>query len=151
MKKSWVIIFISVPLIFVLVFFLELRKEYLDYRNKIFKETNTIINNLEIKINELKNDLNKQIYKIEGQDQDLINNFEINDVVNNFEKFFIKYFNLISNIKIFDKDRNIINLSTNNKGEIIKDKYIAQRQINLIDKETISYKNANLNYLLPIF
>lgn len=151
MKKNWIIIFISVPIIFILVFFLELRKEYLDYRNKIFKETNTIINNIEIKINELKNDLNKQIYKIEGQNQDLINDFEINDVVNNFEKFFIKYFNLISNIKIFDKDRNIINLSTNNKGEIIKDKYIAQRQINLIDKESISYKNANLNYLLPIF
>jgi len=150
MKKNVLIILISITLIFLLIIVIfEYERQYKIYKNTLWLQVKNISSDIENKLNNLKNDINRQIYNI-GTTNDK-ENVIVENIKEQFEKLFLKYYTLIQNINIYDYERNIINISLNNKNEIIIDRYIAQRQINLERKESITSKDGNINYLLPIY
>jgi signal transduction histidine kinase/CheY-like chemotaxis protein len=65
------------------------------------------------------------------------------------ELFYSAYNNLIKNIDIYDNDKNVFNLFKDK--QFITDKYIAQRQRKLADKEQVKIEKNEYEYFIPVF
>jgi signal transduction histidine kinase/CheY-like chemotaxis protein len=65
--------------------------------------------------------------------------------------FYIRYEDLIENIKIFDNDNNVYSIYKDNKGNFITDHYISQRQRVLLAKETLFTEKDQYYYSVPYF
>lgn len=65
------------------------------------------------------------------------------------ELFYSAYHSLIKNIDIYDNDKNVFNLFKDKK--FITDKYIAQRQRKLVDKEQVRIEKNEYEYFIPVF
>ncbi len=65
------------------------------------------------------------------------------------ELFYSSYNNLIKNIDIYDNNKNVFNLFKDKN--FITDKYIAQRQRKLVDKEEVKIIKDDYHYYIPVF
>jgi signal transduction histidine kinase/CheY-like chemotaxis protein len=65
------------------------------------------------------------------------------------ELFYSAYNNLIKNIDIYDNNKNVFNLFKDK--QFITDKYIAQRQRKLVEKEQVKIEKSEYEYFIPVF
>ena len=69
----------------------------------------------------------------------------------NLELLFANYNNLISNIYIYDSDKNVLNLSYNKKNELLIDPYITQHLNQLQDRQSVTKSDDQYLYSFPVF
>jgi len=119
-------------------------------KNILLKEAENSANEIETTIAGFNNNINKILFA-DDFTEIFTDNVIKERTLRKFEVFYSAYENIIKNILIYDKNRNGLNLSENDKKEFITDDYIAQRQPKLETKEKIVLKDNNYLFYLPVF
>ena len=144
-------IIISLVLAFNVYLFFVIYNHQVNYqKNILLKEAENSANEIESTIAGFNNNINKILFA-DDFNEIFLDNAVKERTLRKFEVFYSAYENIIKNILIYDKNRNGLNLSENDKKEFITDNYIAQRQPKLELKEKIILKDNNYMYYLPVF
>lgn len=100
---------------------------------------------------EFENEINYIVYST-----DLSKFFDLDDQqynrIKKLELFYFKYQNLIVNIKLIDKNKNVFSLFKDKTNHFISDYYQSQRQRKLLDRENVEKNiDGTYTYILPVF
>ena len=119
-------------------------------KNILLKQDEKSVDEIESTILNFSSNINKILYADDLAE--IFANNEIKDrTIRRLEIFYSAYEKIISNILIYDLNRNGLNLSQNDKKEFITDDYLAQRQPKLEQKDRIVAKDKDYLYYLPVF
>lgn len=117
-------------------------------KNFLFKQTDVCVDGIENTLLKFESDLN---YILFIDDVAGLFKEEDSDGIQKLKLFYSTYSGLIKNIDIYDNNKNVLNLFRDRKQNFIADRYIAQRQRKLIDKEEVITNKDDYQYLLPVF
>ncbi len=67
------------------------------------------------------------------------------------ENFYTKYQNLITNIRIYDANSNVLNLTKDQKNEFYTDFYSTHKQKELASKDRVEYQKNIFKFYLPVY
>jgi len=151
MRKSiLVIIIISIALIGLNVYvFNDLYKKQVSYqKNILFDQAELCSHTIEDELQRFESDLNYILFSDDISEL-FSENAEKSNSLRKLELFYSSYSNLIKNIDIYDNQKNVFNLFKDKN--FITDRYIAQRQRKLADKEVVKFRNDEYQYYIPVF
>ena len=72
-------------------------------------------------------------------------------VIKQFETFYLRYENLVTNILFYDNNKNVFSLFRDRTNKFITDTYTSHNQLDLVSRDTIIFKNKEYLYYLPVF
>jgi signal transduction histidine kinase/CheY-like chemotaxis protein len=153
MKKLY--IYLAVVIIIVvglnaLLFYLSYLRQISYQRNILFQQAENAGDEIESVVSAFESDINKILFY-----DDIAEMFSSSDMkelgMRNLKVFYSTYNDLIKNIYIYDRNKNVLNLFKDKKGNFIVDHYVAQRQAVLEERDIIRIKNNNYQFFLPVF
>jgi len=151
MKKN-ILITTLVTLILLVVnflFFNDLYKKQINYqKNILFKQTDLCARTIDNVLVRFESDLNYILFS-DDISQLFDDGSESSQALRKLELFYSSYSGLIKNIDIYDNNKNVFNLFKDKN--FITDKYIAQRQRKLVDKEQAKIIKDDYHYYIPVF
>ncbi|MBA7586760.1 hypothetical protein ES708_28765 [subsurface metagenome] len=151
MRKS-ILIFIVTGVILVAInifVFNDLYKKQVSYqKNILFNQAELCSHTIENELMRFESDLNYILFSDDISEL-FYENAENSNSLRKLELFYSSYANLIKNIDIYDNNKNVFNLFKDKK--FITDRYIAQRQRKLVDKEAVKVRNNEYQYYIPVF
>jgi signal transduction histidine kinase/CheY-like chemotaxis protein len=153
MKKSFLIASIAGVFLIAMNIYLSytLSKEQVNYqKNILFKQAEVCGSNIESVVQRFESDLNYILFSDDISDL-FSDHYKNSGPLRNLELFYSSYSNLIKNIDIYDNNKNVLNLFKDKKNNYITDRYLAQRQRKLSDKEQVKVHNSEYQYLIPVF
>jgi signal transduction histidine kinase/CheY-like chemotaxis protein len=153
MKRQYlylVIVIIIIVGLNVLLFYQSYLRQISYQRNILFQEAENAGNEIESVVSAFESDINKILFY-----DDISEIFSSSDIkemgMRNLKVFYSTYTDLIKNIYIYDRNKNVLNLFKDKKGNFIVDHYVAQRQAVLEERDIIRIKNNNYQFFLPVF
>jgi hypothetical protein len=151
MKKTGLIAVVSVAVLILSNLFVinDFYKKQIGYQKDIlFSQADVCGATIENVLLQFESDLNFILF---SDDISLLfsDESENSEPLRKLELFYSAYSDLIKNIDIYDNNKNVFNLFKERK--FITDKYIAQRQRNLVDKEQVKMDKNNYQYYIPVF
>ena len=153
MKKLYIFFTIVIAGVIALniFFYYDIYLRQISYqKNILFQQAENAGNEIESAVSAFESDINKILFY---EDVDEI--FSSNDVkesgMRKLKMFYSTYNQLIKNIYIYDKYKNVLNLFKDNKDNFIVDYYIAQRQAELEERDIVKLKNNSYQFYLPVF
>jgi len=151
MKKSILIVIVAVVLLAGLnvYVFNDLYKKQVTYQKSIlFDQAELCSHTIENELRRFESDLNYILFSDDISEL-FSEHAENSNSLRRLELFYSSYSNLIKNIDIYDNNKNVFNLFKDKN--FITDRYIAQRQRKLADKEVIKVRNNEYQYYIPVF
>ena len=151
MRKSFLIASVAGILIIVLNFivFRDLYRKQVNYqKNILFGQADLCGSNIENVLQRFESDLNYILFSDDISEL-FLDKAENSNSLRKLELFYSSYSALIKNIDIYDNQKNVFNLFKDKK--FITDKYIAQRQRKLVDKEQVKTRDSEYHYFIPVF
>jgi signal transduction histidine kinase/DNA-binding response OmpR family regulator len=151
MKKSLLIAVISVVILMVSSFLLirDFYNKQIGYQKDIlFSQADLCGATIEKVLMQFESDLNFILFS-DDISQLFSEQSENSEPLRKLELFYSAYSDLIKNIDIYDNNKNVFNLFKDRK--FITDKYIAQRQRKLVDKEQVRVDKSDYQYFIPVF
>ena len=130
MKKLY--IYLAVVIIIVvglnaLLFYLSYLRQISYQRNILFQQAENAGDEIESVVSAFESDINKILFY-----DDIAEMFSSSDMkelgMRNLKVFYSTYNDLIKNIYIYDRNKNVLNLFKDKKGNFIVDHYVAQRR-----------------------
>lgn len=153
MKKIYFLIsFVIIIILAVnIYYYLDIYDQQIDFQqNFLLKQTQICGYEIEQTGFEFESELNKILFS-----NDLSQFFENEEIktssTKQLEIFYSKYDQLITNILIYDMNKNVFNLFKDNKNQFISDTYQNHDQRELKPRETIESTEKNSFFYLPIF
>ncbi len=153
MKRLYIylaIVIIIVVGLNVLLFYQSYLRQISYQRNILFQQAENAGDEIESVVSAFESDINKILFY-----DDIAEIFSSSDIkeigMRNLKVFYSTYTDLIKNIYIYDRNKNVLNLFKDKKGNFIVDHYIAQRQAVLEERDIIRIKNNNYQFFLPVF
>ncbi len=153
MKKLYIYLIIIIAGIIALniYFYYDIYLKQISYqKNILFQQAENAGNEIEMVVSKFESDINKILFH-----DDIAEIFNSSDIkesgMRKLKMFYSSYNQLIKNIYIYDRYKNVLNLFKDNKGNFIIDYYVAQRQNVLEERDIIKEKNKNYQYYLPVF
>ncbi len=151
MKKSILIVTITgIILLAVNIFVINnLYQQQINYqKNILFKQADLCATTITNALVRFESDLNYILFS--DDISELFNDdSDHSQSLRKLELFYSSFSNLIKNIDIYDNHKNVFNLFRDKK--FITDKYIAQRQRKLLDKEQVKTIRNEYQYYIPVF
>lgn len=117
-------------------------------KNLLLKQTEVCSYEIERVVQKFESDLN---YILFSDDIPTLFVSEDSDALRKLQLFYSTYTNLVKNIDIYDNNKNVLNLFRDSKKNFLTDRYLAQRQRNLVSKEEVIMHNSEYQYVLPIY
>ncbi len=151
MKKSVLFAAVSGVVLFVINFYIvrDIYNKQLNYQKDIlFAQANLCSSTIEKTLLRFESDLNSILFS-DDISVLFIDNSENSQPLRKLELFYSAYTSLIKNIDIYDNNKNVFNLFKDK--QFITDKYIAQRQRKLTDKEQVRIEKDQYEYFIPVF
>jgi PAS domain S-box-containing protein len=133
------------------IYYLDLRKQQISFQKKYVSEQgSTCVTKFENTGLELENDIN---YLLFSNDLTTLTEPENKPeaLLQKLENLYSKYPRLISNIEMFDMNKNVFSLYRDKKGSFIIDRYATHTQRQIHKMEALEFKNNNYNYIFPVF
>jgi hypothetical protein len=118
------------------------------HKNFLFKQSDVCVNNIEKTLLKFESDLN---YILFSDDVTKLFQNDGEDGLKKLQLFYSTYHSLVKNIDIYDNDKNVLNVFRDRKQNFITDRYIAQRQRKLLEKDDILNNKDEYQYVLPVF
>jgi signal transduction histidine kinase/CheY-like chemotaxis protein len=153
MKRLYIYLAIVVVIIVglnVLLFYQSYLRQISYQRNILFQQAENAGDEIESVVSAFESDINKILFY-----DDIAEIFSSSDIkeigMRNLKVFYSTYTDLIKNIYIYDRNKNVLNLFKDKKGDFIVDHYVAQRQAVLEERDIIRIKNNNYQFFLPVF
>jgi PAS domain S-box-containing protein len=153
MKKIY-LIFSSVVLVVILlnvIYYFDLKKQQIIFQKKyITEQGSACVSKLENTEMELENDFNAFMF---SNDISALTNMDqkSNELTQKVEMLYSKYPNLISNISLFDQNKNVFSLYRDNKEVFIADRFTTHAQQSITDKEAVIFENNLYHFVFPIY
>ncbi|HBH49254.1 MAG TPA: hypothetical protein DDX98_11465 [Bacteroidales bacterium] len=118
------------------------------HKNFLFKQSDVCVSEIERTLQKFESDLNYILFS-----DDIARLFEDDgeEGLRKLQLFYTSYNNLVKNIDIYDFNKNVLNVFRDRKSYFITDRYIAQRQRKLLDKDEIIQNKDEYQYVLPVF
>ena len=118
--------------------------------NSLVQQTSTCGNYMESQLNQFENDLNKLMFEYDFR-MIFRDNEELEIRNQNLQIFYSKYRDLVSNILIYDNDKNYYGLYLNDKDRFVIDTFARQKQYDLSPRDKVEKKGNNYLYHYPFF
>ena len=151
MRKSIIIASLAGLLIIAinLIVFRDLYNKQFNYqKNILFGQADLCGSNIERVLQRFESDLNFILFSDDISEL-FLDEAEHSNSLRKLELFYSSYSSLIKNIDIYDNNKNVFNLFKDKK--FITDKYIAQRQRKLVNKEQVKIRENEFHYFIPVF
>jgi signal transduction histidine kinase/CheY-like chemotaxis protein len=151
MKKSLLIAIVAGLLLIAVNFlvFKSLMQKQVNYqKNILFSQAKICASDIDKKLMDFENDLNFILFSDDISEL-FSEHSENSQSLRKLELFYSSYANLIKNIDIYDNEKNVFNLFKDK--QFISDKYVAQRQRKLVEKEQVKVNKDEYHYFIPVF
>ncbi len=151
MKKSIIIAIVTgIFLVGLNIYiFNDLYEKQVSYqKNILFDQAELCSHTIENELQRFESDLNYILFSDDISEL-FSEDAETSNSLRKLELFYSSYSNLIKNIDIYDNNKNVFNLFKDKN--FINDRYIAQRQRKLVDKEVVKIRNNEYQYYIPVF
>ena len=151
MKKIYALIsFVIITIIGInVLYYRDIYKQQLYFqKDLISKQVEICGTNIEKTGYSFESDIN---YILFTDDLSLIFDNNLSSGIQRIKLFYIKYENLIDNIKVYDDNNNVYSIYRDIKGNFITDHYVSQRQRQLIEKENLFQERNEFYYSVPYF
>lgn len=126
------------------------KKEINFYRDILFAHSENCGVDIEKSINTFESNINKIVFVDDVTET--FNKQEVRELtLKRLEAFYSANSNLITNISIYDQNRNVLNLYQDKNDNFIVNTYNAQRQLKLEEKDKVIYRDSLYDFYLPIF
>jgi len=153
MRRSYVLIALLIIILFtgdVLFFFYSYKTHLQSQKHLISQQISNCGSEIERTAANLENDINYLLFN-ESTQKLFTDNPEKENEIEQLQLLYSKYNGLITNIIVYDNQRNVFNLYRNQKDEFIVDSYISRQQELLVNKEKSEGDNGIVRYIFPIF
>jgi len=147
---------ILLPAVFVLVlisnlyFFINAYIKHNDFQKEILlKQAENVSNSIENVGLDFENNINYILYSDNIANIFIPENYK--DILIKLEIFYSKYPSLVTSILIQDNNQNVFSLYKDKRDNFLNDVYISRKQIQLYEKEKTILRNAEQEFIMPIF
>ena len=133
------------------VFYRDIYLRQISYqKNILFQQAEKAGIEIESVVSKFESDINKILFS-----DDIAEIFNSADVkesgMRKLKLFYSTFDDLIKNIYIYDRNRNVLNVFKDNKDNFIIDHYVAQRQRLLEERDIIKLQGNTYHFYLPVF
>lgn len=153
MKKlyTYLLVIIVGVIILNIIFYRDIYLRQISYqKNILFQQAEKAGIEIESVISKFESDINKILFS-----DDIAEIFRSEDIkesgMRKLKLFYSTYDDLIKNIYIYDRNKNVLNVFKDNKDNFIIDYYVAQRQRILENRDIIKLKGNTYHFYLPVF
>lgn len=149
-KYYFIISFFFVVLVAINIFYFRSFYQMQVNQNKNFllKQSEVCVGQIENTISKFESDLNFILFS-----DDIAQLFKSDDSdgLRKLQLFYSTYNGLITNIDVYDNDKNVLNIFRDRKQNFITDRYLAQRQRKLISRDDVISNKDVYQYIMPVF